>query len=279
MNQVLRMLANWKLFRLLEVICYAMYRLKGKKVRSVKYLENLKVWEFNVDDQYFLSTGPGWAYNYNYLLDAFKSNLGYYSTVKEGDIIVDVGAGVGEEVMILSKLVGPSGKVIAIEAHPNTYKSLEYCKAKNKLENVQILNVAVSDQNGTINIEGETNSLASRVNRDNDKSGYKIPALTIDQILEDNNLNRVDFLKVNIEGAEQLLIKGLKNSLSKIKSMAISCHDFRYFGEKEHDEFFKTKDKVLKFCNECQLDYKVRNTLNEMIDNYVYVENSNTKVL
>jgi hypothetical protein len=81
-------------------------------------------------------------------------------------------------------------------------------------------------------------------------------------------MNRVDFVKVNIEGAEQLLVKGLVAGLPKVLRMAISCHDFRYHAE--GDEFFKTKEIILSFFNQHQYVIRQRETNEPLLDDYVY---------
>lgn len=267
MNNVLRLLVKAKLYLLVRGLCFLMYKTKGKNIKSVKFLKELNVWEFKIGDEYYLSSGPGWAYDYDYLLDTFKNHLGNKYLPKQGDIVIDVGAGTGEEMMIFSKLVGKTGKVYAFEAHPKTFEALSYNKRLNNLDNVELLNLAISDENGFIKIQDSDNSLANKVSKDVDM-GFEVEAITIDSFLKDKDIKEVDFLKVNIEGAEQLLIQGMKESLGIIKNMAISCHDFRYMNE--GDIFFKTKKIVTTFLEENNVKYQVRETNNPLIDDYIY---------
>lgn len=267
-NNLLKKLHDKGFDGLLSGLIYLMYKIKGKNIKSVRFLKDLNVWEFKISNDYFYSSGPGWAYSYQYLLDQFTHHLGHHYLPKEGDVVVDVGAGVGEELMIFSRRVGNAGKVYAIEAHPNTFKALAYNRDKNDFKNTVLLNIAISDLPGQIFIEDTDDSLANAVSKDQGKNSFTVDAITIEQLVERYNINRINFMKVNIEGAEQLLIKGIGSAITKIDNMAISAHDFRY--KNEGVEFFKTKAIVLDFLRKNNFDWVVRETNNPLLDDYIY---------
>ena len=84
-------------------------------------------------------------------------------TPRAGDVVFDIGAGIGAEMLLFSRLVGPSGRVVSVEAHPRTYKRLvDLCKA-NRLGNVTRLQVAVSDTDGTVVISDLEHHLRNTV--------------------------------------------------------------------------------------------------------------------
>src|ERR671924_2358342 len=66
-------------------------------------------------------------------------------TPRAGDVVLDVGAGIGAETLLFSRLVGPSGRVVSLEAHPRTYERLARLCEVNRLENVTPLQVAALD--------------------------------------------------------------------------------------------------------------------------------------
>lgn len=267
-NSILHKLERANQFALVEKICFAMYRLKGARIESVRYIRSFRTWEFKIGDNYFYSTGPGWVYSHDYLRRVFIDNLGYSYFPKRGDIVVDVGAGVGEELMVFSHAVGPKGTVYAIEAHPFTFSVLKHNNEQNGFRNTVLLNCAISDENGFIHIEDSDVSLANRVVYNGDQNTIKVKAVTIHTLIEEHKIKQIDFLKVNIEGAEQLLIKGIGSSISKIRNVAISCHDFRY--HQEGVEFFRTKKLVVEYLNDSGFIVKIRNTGRAMYDDYVY---------
>lgn len=263
-NNLLKKLHEKRFDGLLSALIYLMYKAKGKNIKSVKFLKELNVWEFKISNDYFYSTGPGWAYSYQYLLGQFTQHY----LPKEGDVVIDVGAGVGEELLIFSRLVGNTGKVYAIEAHPETFKALEYNRDKNDFKNTELLNVAISDAPGQIFIADTDDSLANAVSKEHNRSGFSVEAITIEQLVERFNINRIKFMKVNIEGAEQLLIKGIGSAITKIDNMAIATHDFRY--KNEGNEFFKTKAIVLDFLRDNNFDWIVHENNNPLVDDYIH---------
>jgi hypothetical protein len=57
-------------------------------------------------------------------------------------------------------------------------------------------------------------------------TGVQVPIMTFDHFIEQEKISRVDFLKINIEGAEADLIEGMAKSIAIVKNLAVSCHDF-----------------------------------------------------
>lgn len=141
-----------------------------------------------------------------------------------GDTILDIGAGTGTEAIRLARSVGPTGRVIAVEAHPGTARILEKVGPLNGMANIETVAAAVTDVAGRVSItdteEPGTNSLFD------EGTSIEVPATTIDDLVEAHDLERINFLKMNIEGAERLAIQGMAKSVGRIDRMAISCHDF-----------------------------------------------------
>src|SRR3954451_9184607 len=69
-------------------------------------------------------------------------------TPREGDTVFDIGAGIGAETLLFARLVGRSGRVVSLEAHPRTYERLARLCAVNRLANVTALQVAALDVEG-----------------------------------------------------------------------------------------------------------------------------------
>lgn len=258
-----------------QLLAFTAYVMKGGQIRFVRYNKRFKLWEYKVGDSIFLTLSPSWFSSSAYYLQTLRKYSANKYLPKEGDVVIDIGAGIGEEVLPLSHLVGVSGKVYAVEANPDTYKVLEYICERNQLTNTTILNLALADKNDFLFIEDDNRfgvkNTVSKVHTG--KEQFKVRAVSLDWFIEENNIKVVDFLKVNIEGAEQIIIKGMKNSLGKIKNVAISCHDFRY--ENGESEFYKTHDKVVAYLQEHNFLITRQQTGDRVIDNYVYGFNAN----
>jgi FkbM family methyltransferase len=141
----------------------------------------------------------------------------YRYTPKAGDIVLDVGAGIGEEAMVISPLVGPGGWIISIEAQPTVFRCLERTIARSRLDNVRAIHCAIADKPGTARISDD--HIASSIMSG---EGSEVPQRTIDEIAAD--LPAIDLLRMNIEGAEKLAVRAVP--WSKVRNAVISCHDF-----------------------------------------------------
>jgi FkbM family methyltransferase len=149
----------------------------------------------------------------------------YGYTPSAGDVVFDVGAGIGAETLLFSRLVGASGRVVSIEAHPGTYRRLvDLCRA-NGLDNVTPLQVAVSDSDSAAAISDHPHHALNTL-VEAEAGGIEVPARRIETIGHELGINRIDLLKMNIEGAERVAIRGLGPLLATTRHVCISCHDF-----------------------------------------------------
>jgi FkbM family methyltransferase len=155
---------------------------------------------------------------------------------KEADIVVDIGAHVGKYTIIASKMVGSKGKVIAIEAHPVNYDTLKQNIVINKLTNVISLNYAVHSKETMVKLyesgqeEGFTiyNTIMSeRTITPRNQKYIEVKANTLDSLLLQNGINQVNWIKIDVEGAEYEVLKGATNILSSSKdiSLLIEIHN------------------------------------------------------
>jgi FkbM family methyltransferase len=147
---------------------------------------------------------------------------------KEGDIVVDVGAHYGRYTIISSKRVGINGKVVAIEAHPGNFDILNRNIQLNRLINVVSLNYAVYSQRTKIKLYLPDQELGYTIynsiiaNRPNLGDNFvEVNADTLDNILQLNRIKQVNWVKIDVEGAELEVLKGAINILSKNKDIAL----------------------------------------------------------
>jgi FkbM family methyltransferase len=154
---------------------------------------------------------------------------------KEGDIVVDVGAHIGKYTIIASKMVGSKGKVIAIEAHPVNYDILKKNIVINKLSNVIALNYAVYSTEILVKLyepgqeQGFTiyNTIMTDRISSNSQKYIQVKANTLDSLLLENGINQVNWIKIDVEGAEYEVLKGANSILSSSKdiSLLIEIHN------------------------------------------------------
>ena len=148
----------------------------------------------------------------------------------EGDIVVDVGAHIGKYTIIASKRVGTTGKVIAIEAHPGNHEILNSNIKLNRLTNVISLNYAVYSKETIIKLflpdekSNHTiyNTLIQTRAKDEEKF-VEVNADTLDNLLQRNGISNaeVNWLKIDVEGAELEVLKGAQAIISNSKRIAL----------------------------------------------------------
>jgi FkbM family methyltransferase len=155
-------------------------------------------------------------------------------TPKEGDIVVDIGAHMGRYTIISSKRVGANGKVVAIEADPSNFEMLKSNIKLNQLTNVTPLNYAVYSKETKIKLylpdeeSGYTmhHSIMSNYvfTKYKDKTGDKfveVSANTLDYLLQLKGITDVNWVKIDVEGAEFEVLKGAHNVLSNSKDISL----------------------------------------------------------
>jgi FkbM family methyltransferase len=155
---------------------------------------------------------------------------------KKGDSVIDIGAHIGHYTIIASKRVGLNGQVVAIEADPNNFEMLNRNIELNKLTNVIALNYAVYSRPAKIKLylagQESGHTIYSTVMSDRAQSEEKfvdVEANTLDLLLQSNGIKQedVNWIKIDVEGAEYEVLKGATNILSKSKdiSLLIEIHN------------------------------------------------------
>jgi len=147
----------------------------------------------------------------------------FYSPV-EGDIVIDVGAHAGMFTVKVAKSVGNRGSVIAIEPEPRNLALLRYNIERHSLTNVKVISKAVHSKRTTVNLYLQTLSVHhSLFYRSGDY--IEVEADSLDNIVSKLGLDRVDFVKIDTEGAELEILRGAKKVLASpgIK-LSIACY-------------------------------------------------------
>lgn len=157
-----------------------------------------------------------------------------------GDTVIDAGAGVGEEAIVFSHLVGPRGRVISIEAHPATFDCLIETIRRSGLTNVTPLCIALAAEDGTARIDNGKSHLTSSIVKGD--SGVEIPSRSLDSIARELGLGDVALVKMNIEGAETAAVRGMRGCAAQVRNVCISCHDF--LADRGDGEGLRTKAQV-----------------------------------
>jgi FkbM family methyltransferase len=134
------------------------------------------------------------------------------SGLAPGDVFLDVGSHYGIYTVLASKLVGATGRVIAVEPHPGALRVLEENITFNHCENVRIMNVAFSDKAGSLALAYDEHGSHLQRTSDPTSSVHMVQALAGDEALLDSSVPNA--VKIDVEGHEFAVLCGLQRMLA-----------------------------------------------------------------
>jgi len=165
---------------------------------------------------------------------------------KKDMVILDVGANIG---VVTQHMRDYAKKLYAIEPSPEHFEALLKNKTFNKWDNVEVFNVAMADTNGEMEFSQNDfnrtmNTLVVGKQKDNGRyevkgetdfdmgtavpytQGLKVKTVAFDSFMEENNIDSVDFVKFDVEGAEDMILRseGFKKVAPKIKAIEVEMH-------------------------------------------------------
>ena len=132
------------------------------------------------------------------------------SRITEGFTFVDVGANVGGYSLFVAALAGPDARILAVEPQPEIFERLIYNIRQNPFGSIKALECAVADQDGDITMfldpKNSGESSMRFVNLRDQGVSVRAAGKTLATILAEERLERLDALKVDVEGAEDLVL-------------------------------------------------------------------------
>ena len=144
------------------------------------------------------------------LKEAFINDPGFFCPevqIRPGDVVLDVGGNLGTSAMLFSPLAGPRGRVWSFE--PVCCDLLERNIRENRLDNVTPVPLAVGDRCGEVDFAVTDECMDSRIDPGG-RGGLRrtLPIVTLDEYCRREGIHRVDFIKMDIEGAEEAALRG-----------------------------------------------------------------------
>ena len=136
--------------------------------------------------------------------------------LRPGMNFIDVGAHIGEYVLLAASAIGEDGKVYAFEPDPRSYGFLQRNIMINRLRNIYVNNSAVFNVDGTVKffISEELTTSRIFVSHLTQRRAIDVSAITLDTYVRDNQIDEVHIIKMDIEGAELFALEGAKTLLS-----------------------------------------------------------------
>ncbi len=142
--------------------------------------------------------------------------------LKKGNVFVDIGANLGNLTVTASMAVGPEGRVFALEPHPKTFGYLLRTVEVNNCVNASCHNMAAGDRTGNSGFTDEPRK------DDNNRIGpgpLTVSTITLPDFIHENGIERIDLLKVDVEGFEHAVISGLTGEEDRVGCIYIESID------------------------------------------------------
>lgn len=137
-------------------------------------------------------------------------------------VILDVGANIGVTVQHFRD----HGKVYAIEPSPEHFEALKMNKEYNHWDNVELFNVALADKDGEMGFYINKNNRTCNTLVTSHEKTLKVKTMAFDTFFEQNKIEKIDFCKFDVEGAEDMILRseGFKKVCEKIKAIEVEFH-------------------------------------------------------
>ncbi|HEX3716456.1 MAG TPA: FkbM family methyltransferase [Verrucomicrobiae bacterium] len=191
----------------------------------------------------FFKYAPIW------LIRALWEDIDGYFVIKTpspGDVLVDAGAWTGHVTIVTSRMVGPKGTVVAIEPQKEMSERLRQRLDHLGINNVIVVNAALFDKQCNMAVsKNPTSGFTVLEQADSFGASETISLRTLDDIVASLGLKQLNFIKMDIEGAE---LEALKGAESTIKSMRPFCAIASYH-MREGADTSRRVEEILKTNN------------------------------
>jgi FkbM family methyltransferase len=188
--------------------------------------------------------------------EVFNNKCYQFKTTKRVPVIIDAGSNIGIATLFF-KATYPEAKIICFEPDPNTFEILKINVHVNHLKDITLINAAVSCIDGEVDFYGQIdvnepdtrgNSIINLWGQQRDICNeIKINSVKLSSYINDE----IDFLKLDIEGAEEQVLSELSDKIKFCKSMAIEFH------ESEQLNYINNINRIEKILKQHKFDYKI----------------------
>lgn len=178
--------------------------------------------------------------------------------LKDGMSVIDIGANIGYFTMLSRSLVGPKGRVFAIEPNVNNLRMIEASRRINGFVNLDVLGCAASDKTElmTLHSEFSNGSVASAREVSDLWTTTIVPAVVLDDFVGNR---QIDFIKVDVEGNELRALLGLEKTIERCRPFIVSEFSaagivggaetyLDFFLDRRYELGVLTKTRGMKFC-------------------------------
>ncbi|GJD43625.1 hypothetical protein AFCDBAGC_1477 [Methylobacterium cerastii] len=130
--------------------------------------------------------------------------------LEPGCTFLDIGANIGAYALFVAAFAGPRARILAVEPQPDIFDRLTYNIAQNPFHTVKAVACAVADKAGelTLFVDPRNRGESSlKIVGTNESAQIKVPAVTLMDLVRTEGLTRIDAIKLDVEGAEDLILE------------------------------------------------------------------------
>lgn len=179
----------------------------------------------------------------------------YYNFAKD-DVILELGAYVGYYAIGVSELLSDQGRVIAVEASPDNFRILQKNINENGIDKIIPLHKAIWNQKTQLDFyltEHQKNSIDKGIV--GDKKSVKVSADTVDNIVRELDIDKIDFVRIQLNGAEYEALHGMRNVLKKKPKLLIAVpyindEKIKKFLEEYGYKYIMERRNIFAYCDD-----------------------------
>lgn len=194
-----------------------------------------------------------WALHKTYVFGTYEPGVvkGLEELIRPGWTALDVGANIGYLTLLMANRVGPQGKVIAFEPLAENFRILQENIKLNGHANVVAENLALLGRAERIELRSATPGAITwvasvRIDQNSAVESQSVEAVTLDEYVQKKGIAKVDFLKIDVEGAEASVLEGATNVLNRDQpTLLIEMHELGRFKE-QHPAILKLREHNYK---------------------------------
>ncbi|MFB6196710.1 MAG: FkbM family methyltransferase [Halobacteriaceae archaeon] len=125
----------------------------------------------------------------------------------------------------MQKKVGQEGEVHSFDAFAKHIDFLQETLKRNQINNVHAKNMAIAEKTGAmeLHIPDDTGKVSIK-NRNNKSQTQSVRCMSLQEFLKKQNIKQVDFMKVDVEGAELDVVVGLGDDLDRVSNLVMGVH-------------------------------------------------------
>ena len=143
--------------------------------------------------------------------------------IETGNIVVDIGANIGLHTLNMARIVGNTGQVFAFEPDPSNFEILKKNVKINNYKNIILEQKAVGDKHGRATLYQSDNPINHRIFPQIERATNQVQVelTNLDNYFDSDMIDKINFIKIDVEGMEFGVLKGMKNILKNNKKIKI----------------------------------------------------------